>query len=111
MKEFRKRWLKSLLGMAVLCMMTLKVCTFFINHFISSTDPISLEKSAEEGKNSNEESFDKQDKKLLNCKFYSFEHGHFIWIIPTPVSKSSYVMPVMDHPLITVPTPPPDFIG
>ena len=91
--------------------MLLKICALSISHFSSSaTDPISVEKNSEEGKDSKEEPTDKNDKKHLTCEFIYLDHGHLLLIDPLPVSVYSYLMQIGSHPLKTVPTPPPDIL-
>jgi hypothetical protein len=111
MKILRKKLLKRIFGMVLLSIMMLKVCSFFINHFTSGTDPFPVEKSTEEGKDTKEEAIDKSEKKLLMCNFYSIEHGAFTWISDIPVSLYAHVVQLIDHPIQTVPTPPPDLFA
>ncbi len=97
-----------MLGIALLSIILLKVCSFFVSHFSSGSEPFSMEKSTEEGKDTKEEAFDKNEKKLLTCELFSTENGYFTWVSIIPVSICSYVMQIVEHPLKTVPTPPPD---
>ncbi|TWR29969.1 hypothetical protein FPZ43_08970 [Mucilaginibacter pallidiroseus] len=109
MKRLRKNWLKSILGTALLLVMALKVCAGFISQFSCKNDSYSIEKSAEEGKDIKEESFDKVSQKLLTCSFHDITFDHFSWISHLPVGTAYYKLRISAHPPKTVPTPPPDF--
>lgn len=108
MKILRINTLRNIFGIALLCVMLLKVCAVSISHFSSSADPCAVEKNAEEGKDAKEEAFDKNEKKMLSCEFFFLDHGQLLWINPLPLSIYSYIMQIGTHPVKTVPTPPPD---
>lgn len=107
MKILRTKLLKTLFGATLLLMMLLKVAAPSLSHFSCLSDPLALEKSAEEGKET-KEALDKTDKKLLNCVFTCIAQGNLLWINRMPASIYSYKMQIGSHPLRTVPTPPPD---
>lgn len=108
MNRLRNNWVKKCFGIALLVMLLLKVFAFSISHFSSCADPLAIEKSAEEGKDTKEGNFDKNEKKLLTCEFFAIDHGHLLWIDPLPVCTYSYKKQIGSHPVKTVPTPPPN---
>ncbi|WP_442588800.1 hypothetical protein ACSBL2_22450 [Pedobacter sp. AW31-3R] len=110
MNILRNKLLKHLFGLTLISIMALKVCVFSISNFSSSRDPLAVEKSAAESKEAKEEAIEKTDKKLLTCQFSCIDHGHFLWTSHLPVSIYSYKMKIGNHPLITVPTPPPNHL-
>jgi len=111
MNVLRKNLLKNIFGVALLFMMLLKVCAFYVSHFSPSANSFAVEKNVEEGKDAKEEALDKNEKKLLTCVFFSIDQGHLIWVSRLPLSIYSYKMQIGSHPLKTVPTPPPDLLG
>ena len=110
MKLLRNNLLKNIFGIVLLCMMLVKMCAYSISCFSSCTDPLAIEKNAEEGKDSKESPFDKADKKLFSCDAYA-DYVHILWINYLPVSIYSYKMMIGSHPVKTVPTPPPDSVA
>lgn len=109
MKPLRKKLLKNIFGVALLSIMLLKLGAFVISRFSPCIDPIAVEKSAEEGKDTKEGATDKNEKNLLTCEFSFIAHGHVFWSNHLPQRIYSYKMQIGSHPLKTVPTPPPDF--
>lgn len=108
MKILRKKLLRNIFSMALLSIMLLKLGAYAISHFSPCTDPLAVEKSAEEGKDNKEAAADKNEKKLLTCELSFFDHGHLLWISHLPLRIYSYKMLIGSYPLKTVPTPPPD---
>jgi hypothetical protein len=108
LKFLRKRLIKNIFGMVLLSIMLLKLGAFVISRFSSCVDPVAVEKSAEEGKDTKEEATDKSEKKQLTCEFSFIAHGHLFWSHHLPQRIYSYKMQIGSHPLKTVPTPPPD---
>jgi hypothetical protein len=111
MRQLRKKIFKNIFGVTLLCIMLLKVCAFSISYFSSCGDPLAVEKSVEEGKDTKEEAFDKKEKKLLGFSISYIDHGHLLWTNHLPLCKYSYLMQIGIQPLKTVPTPPPDSIA
>ena len=109
MKLLRNKLLKNVFGIVLLSTMLVKMCAFSISCFSSPTDPLAIEKNAEEGKDAKESPFDKTDKKLFSCGESYADHVHIFWINYLPVRIYSYKMLIGSHPLKTVPTPPPDY--
>lgn len=110
MKLLRKKSSKSLFGIILLSVMLLKVCAFSISLFSSCADPLAVEKSIEEGKDTKEEPVDKKEKKLFSHIFLHTDHGQLIWLNHLPLSRYTYIMQIGSHPLMAVPTPPPDIL-
>lgn len=94
----------------LLSIILLKVCALSVSHLKPCADPIAVEKNAEEGKDTKEEAFDKNEKKMFSCVFIYLDHGHLLWINHLPLSRYSYIMQIGSHPVKTVPTPPPDIL-
>ncbi|CAM4075734.1 hypothetical protein SAMN06265348_102311 [Pedobacter westerhofensis] len=108
MKILRKNLFKTAFGIILLSIMLLKVCALSVSHLKSCSDPFAVEKNAEEGKDTKEEAFDKNEKKMLSCEFIYLDQGHLLWISHLPLSRYSYIMQIGSHPVKSVPTPPPD---
>lgn len=107
MKFLRTNILKTALGAILLVILLLKVCAPSLSHFASCNDPLAVEKNLEEGKE-NKEITDKTDKKMLTCEFFYVRHGHLILADDTKRGIHIHEVQLGSHPLITVPTPPPN---
>ncbi|GAB3920221.1 hypothetical protein [Mucilaginibacter myungsuensis] len=110
MKVSKKNWLNSVLAIILLCTMTLKMGVAFASHFTKCTENFSIEKNAEEGKDTKEESFNKGDKKLLFAGHNFADHVQY-----SPVRHAKpvcrYRLQDVVAPPQTIHTPPPNHIG
>ncbi len=102
-----KNSLKSIFGCLLLGIFILKFFTFSISSF-SSSSTYSIEKSAEESKDKEEESFDTAKKKLLLYESSIMDHEHPLWTNHLPVRVNAYRDRIGNFPPKNVPTPPPD---
>lgn len=89
--------------------MLIKVFAFSISHFSTSTDPLAIEKSAEEGKDLKEDA-DKKEKKFCTGIFTQADYGHLLCFNHLPPCIYSYIMLIGSKQVKTVPTPPPDHL-
>lgn len=95
--------------MLLLCVMVLKMCVTLASHFTTGTETYAIEKSAEEGKDTKEENFNKSAKKLLFEARALVDHTHYAFVSHAkPVCR--YKMQELSDPPQTVDTPPPNFV-
>lgn len=95
----------------MLSIIALKVCAFAICKFGSSANLVSIEKSAEENKDKEEEAFDKAKKKLLLYESSLISHDHPLWVNHVSPCLPQGYLQTDNFPSKSVPTPPPDFIS
>lgn len=107
MKRHKKNWFNSVLALLLLCTMALKMGVTLIHHFSGSTETLSIEKNAEEGKDTKEESFGKGDKKMLFAGRILADNIHYANVVHAkPVCR--YRMQEVSDPPQSVATPPPN---
>ncbi|MGN7985882.1 hypothetical protein ACTJKC_01005 [Pedobacter sp. 22226] len=106
----RKLW-RNIFGLLVMGLFVTKFFTFSLAPFLSSDHSYAIEKSSEENKGKEEESFDKLKKKLLICDsspsvcLNAFQADQF------PANKYSWCFGCSNFPAKNVPTPPPDALS
>lgn len=111
MEGLRNKLLKSIFALILLSVLALKVCAFSISYFSSSTDAFSIEKSAEENKDKEEEALDKNKKKLMLYESSIIDVAHYFCINHSPLPAQHYHVQMDAHPPKSVPTPPPDLFS
>ncbi|MBS7562816.1 hypothetical protein KHS38_00230 [Mucilaginibacter sp. Bleaf8] len=111
MSVFRKNILTSLISIILLSVFAFKTGAPFIHHLSKAeTDPISVEKNTEDGKDTKEDLFDKSEKKIFSCDYYTDLHVPLEMISDMESKFSCDSHPPVQAPHRTVPTPPPDFL-
>lgn len=108
MNYLRKKLWKNIFGLLVLGLLATKFFAFSLSTFLSSDHAYAVEKSSEENKGKEEESFDKLKKKML-----IFDSSLTACLNPfladqSPVNKYTYRFRSCSFPAKNVPTPPPD---
>ncbi|WP_158826180.1 hypothetical protein [Mucilaginibacter lacusdianchii] len=94
----------------LLSVFALNAGALFIHHFTkSNTDPISLEKNAEDGKDTKEDFLDKTEKKIYSCDYHSYLYAPLALVGSVKSHISFYYLNTVQDPPQTVPTPPPLF--
>jgi hypothetical protein len=111
MRLLRIKLFKNTLSMILLSVMLIKVGGYVIAHFRASADPLAIEKSADDSKDTKEEAFDKKEKKHLSCHSLLADQGHFLWINNLPIHIYSLTIQSSSDPSKAVPTPPPNHIA
>jgi hypothetical protein len=110
MKILRNNFLKNTFGFVLLCIVLTKVFEFSISCF-SAKDTFAIEKSAEESKDKEEDSFDKNKKKALLYELPVPVYQCLIWTGTVKYNLNAYRIPIGTHPIKSVPTPPPDSLS
>lgn len=110
MSYLRKNLLRNIFSLLVLGLLATKFFAFSVAIFLSSDHTYAIEKSSEENKTKEEESFEKLKKKLL-----LYESSVTACLNPQLVNASmvnqyAYQPIVGSFPAKNVPTPPPDLI-
>ncbi|RQO64132.1 hypothetical protein DBR40_26465 [Pedobacter sp. KBW01] len=108
MRLLRKNLLKKIFGIMVLVLFATKFFTSAITILLSTDYAYAIEKSGEENKAKEEESFEKLKKKLL-----LYESSDLTGLNPTPgdclaINQYLYGLRLCSSPARNVPTPPPD---
>ena len=88
--------------------MTLKFSLFSISSICNSRSSYAIEKSAEENKEKEDESFEKVKKKLLLYESLNFELQVPTTINGASFNKYAYWLRHCNFPARNVPTPPPN---
>ena len=107
----RGKQVKYFFSFVLVCALLMKICAFSLSVFSSGDHVYSIEKSAEENKDKEEESLDKAKKKLILFESSIFCDDHQLWIYRSPVRSYSYKLQISNFPPKNVPTPPPDFVS
>jgi len=108
MEVLRNNLLKSIFALMLLSVLALKVFAFSISYFSTSSEAYSIEKSAEENKEKEQEAFDKNKKKLMLYESSIIDVAHYFCINHSPLPAQHYHVRMDAHPPKSVPTPPPD---
>jgi len=108
MKSLRKNLFKNFLSLLVLGLFTIKLCAYSISAFRSSASLYTIEKSSEESKGSEEESFDKLKKKLLLYETFLPENPTIAVENIQEENAVGFGLYPCSFPFRNVPTPPPD---
>lgn len=111
MNYLRKNLLRNIFSLLVLSLLVTKFFAFSVAIFLSSDNTYAIEKSSEENKTKEEESFEKLKKKLL-----LYESSVMACLNSQPancslVNQYDYQPSVANFPAKNVPTPPPDLIS
>jgi len=106
----RHKFLKGSFGILLLSILLLKFCAFSISAFSSSANAYSIEKSSEDNKDKEEESFDKAKKKLLHHESLVIVYEHPEGTKNLPLHALFYRLRIGAFPTRNVPTPPPDIL-
>ncbi|MGM9478730.1 hypothetical protein ACS5PU_20065 [Pedobacter sp. GSP4] len=103
--------MKNIFGILLLGLLAAKFCAFSISIFLSSTHPTAIEKSSEEHKDKEEESFDKAKKKLLIYETSKTEGLSSLLTNSASGNKYAYRFSTCSVPAKNVPTPPPNLLS
>lgn len=111
MNYLRKNLLRNIFSLLMLSLLVTKFFAFSVAIFLSSDNTYAIEKSSEENKTKEEESFEKLKKKLL-----LYESSVMACLNSQPancplVNQYDYQPSVGNFPAKNVPTPPPDLIS
>ncbi|WP_443938742.1 hypothetical protein [Pedobacter sp. MW01-1-1] len=108
MNHLRKKIWKMLFGLFVLTLLATKFLTSSVSMFLSSEDAFAIEKSAEESKAKEEESFDKLKKKFFLYECSMLVSLNASLVDATQALEYMYRANLRSFPAKNVPTPPPD---
>ncbi|KLT64374.1 hypothetical protein AB669_17620 [Pedobacter sp. BMA] len=111
MRLLRNKLLRSIFGFALLAVLAIKFCSYSIACFSSSANAYSIEKSAEENKDKEEEAFEKAKKKMLLYEASLMVFEQTLSVNDQPERMVPYRLRIGLPPLKVVPTPPPDSIS
>ncbi|WP_316829245.1 hypothetical protein [Pedobacter aquatilis] len=108
MRLLRKNLLRSIFGLMILSLMTLKFSLFSISTICGSKSSYAIEKSTEESKEKEDESFEKVKKKLLLYETLCIESLTPSLIKGSKANKYTHWLRLLSFPARNVPTPPPN---
>lgn len=111
MNYLRKNLLRNIFSLLVLGLFATKLFAFSVTVFLSSNNTYAIEKSSEENKAKEEESFEKLKKKLM-----LYESSVTACLNPqlincALVNQYAYLPRINNFPAKNVPTPPPNHIS
>ncbi|WP_343522108.1 hypothetical protein [Pedobacter sp.] len=111
MNYLRKKLWKNIFGLLVLGLLATKFFAFSLSTFLSSDHTYAVEKSSEENKGKEEESFDKLKKKMLILDSSLTACLNPFLADQSPVNKYAHCFSPYSFPAKNVPTPPPDIFS
>jgi len=111
MSLLRKKILKRIFSCLLLGVLMLKFFAYSISSFSSFSGAYAIEKSAEENKDKEEESFEKAKKKLQIYETSIPVYEHPTWTSHIPDPNRMYKIRIGSFPARNVPTPPPNSIS
>ena len=111
MNYLRKKLWKNIFGLLILGLLATKFFAFSLATFLFPDHTYAIEKSSEENKGKEEESFDKLKKKLLICDSSPAACLNPFPADQPPANKYTYHFGLCNFPAKNVPTPPPDALS